>query len=30
MRSEGFSFGFAENVGKFVIFGRDIGKVRNL
>jgi len=30
MRSEGFSFGFAENVDKFVIFGRDIGKVRNL
>jgi len=28
MRSEDFSFGFAENVGKFVILRRDIGKIR--
>ena len=30
MRSENLSFSFAENIGKFVIFGRDIGKVRSL
>jgi len=30
MRSKYFSFGFAENVGKFMIFGRDIKKVRSL
>jgi len=30
MRSEDFSLGFAENVGKFMIFGGDIGKVRSL
>jgi len=29
MRSEDFSFSFAENVGKFMILGRDIGKVRS-
>jgi len=29
MRSKDFSFGFAENVGKFMIFGRDIRKVRS-
>jgi len=29
MRSEDFSFGFAENVGKFVILRRNIGKVRS-
>jgi len=27
MRSEDFSFGFTENIGKFVILRRDIGKV---
>ena len=27
MRSEDFSFGFAEHVGKF---GKDIGKIRDL
>jgi len=30
MRSENFSLGFAENVGKFMILGGDIGKVRSL
>ena len=30
IRSEGFSFGFAENISKFVILRRDIGKVRSL
>jgi len=30
MRDKNFSFGFAKNIGKFVIFGRDIGKVRSL
>ena len=30
MRSENFSFGFAENVSEFVILRRDIGKVRSL
>ena len=29
MRSEDFSFSFAENVSEFVILGRDIGKVRS-
>jgi len=29
MRSEDFSFSFAENISKFVIFRRDIGKVRS-
>jgi len=28
MRRENFSFSFAENVGKFVILGRNIGKIR--
>jgi len=30
MRSKDFSFGFAENIGKFMILGRDIGEVRSL
>jgi len=30
MRSKDFNFGFAENVGEFIIFGGDIGKVRSL
>ena len=29
MRRESFSFSFAENIGKFVIFGRNIGEVRS-
>jgi len=29
MREENFSFIFAENVGKFVIFRRDIGEIRS-
>ena len=29
MMSENFSFSFAENVGKFMILRRDIGKVRS-
>ena len=29
MRSEDFSFSFAENVSKFVILRRNIGKVRS-
>jgi len=29
MKSKDFSFSFAENIGKFVILGRDIGKVRS-
>ena len=29
MRSEDFSFSFAENISKFVILGRDIGKIRS-
>ena len=29
MRSEDFSFGFAENVSEFMILGGDIGKVRS-
>jgi len=30
IRNKDFSFGFAENVSKFVIFRGDIGKVRGL
>ena len=29
MRSKNFSFGFTENVNKFMIFGRDIRKIRS-
>jgi len=29
IRRENFSFSFAENISKFVIFGRDIGKIRS-
>ena len=29
MRSEDFSFSFAENISKFVILKRDIGKIRS-
>ena len=29
MRRESFSFSFAENIGKFVILGRNIGEIRN-
>ena len=29
MRSENFSFSFAENVSEFMILGRDIGKIRS-
>ena len=29
MRSKNFSFSFAENVGKFTIFRRDIGEIRS-
>ena len=29
IRRESFSFSFAENVNKFVILRRDIGKIRN-
>ena len=29
MRSENFSFSFAENVGKFMILRRDIGEIRS-
>ncbi len=29
MRSRNFSFSFAENIGKFVIFGRNIGQIRS-
>jgi len=29
MRSENFSFSFAENIGKFVILGRDIREIRS-
>ena len=29
VRSKDFSFNFAENIGKFVILGRNIGKIRN-
>ena len=27
MRSENFSFSFTENVGEFIILGRDIGEI---
>jgi len=30
MRSKDFSFAFAKNIGKFMILGRDIEKVRSL
>ena len=30
IRSEDFSLGFAENISKFVILRRNIGKVRSL
>ena len=30
MKSEYFSFGFAENIRKFIIFRRDIGKIGSL
>ena len=29
MRSEDFSFGFAEKVSKFMIFKEDIGKIQS-
>ena len=29
MRRENFSFSFAENVGKFMILGRDIREIRS-
>jgi len=29
MRSENFSFSFAENVGKFIILRRNIGQIRS-
>ena len=29
MRSKDFNFSFAENVSKFIILGRDIGKIRS-
>ena len=29
MRSENFSFSFAENIGKFMILRRDIGEIRS-
>jgi len=29
MRSENFSFTFAENVGEFMILGKDIRKIRS-
>ena len=29
MRRKSFSFSFAENVGKFMIFRRDIGEIRS-
>ena len=29
MRSKNFNFSFAENVSKFIILGRDIGKIRS-
>ena len=29
MRSEDFSFSFAENIGKFMILRRNIGKIRS-
>ena len=30
MRSKNFSFGFAENIGKFIILRRDIRNIRSL
>jgi len=29
MRRESFSFSFVENIGKFMILGRDIGEIRS-
>jgi len=29
MRRESFSFRFAENIGKFVILGRNVGQIRS-
>ena len=29
MRRENFSFSFAENIGKFVILGRNVGQIRS-
>ena len=29
MRRESFSFSFAENVGKFMILGRNVGQIRS-
>ena len=29
IKSKDFSFSFAKNVGKFMILGRDIGKIRS-
>ena len=29
MRRESFSFSFAENIGKFMILGRNIGQIRS-
>jgi len=29
MRRENFSFSFAENVGKFMILGRNVGQIRS-
>ena len=29
MRSKNISFSFAKNIGKFMILGRDIGKIRS-
>jgi len=29
MKSKNFSFNFAENIGKFMILRRDIGKIRS-
>ena len=29
MRRESFSFSFAENIGKFVILGRNVGQIRS-
>jgi len=29
IKSENFSFSFAENVSKFMVLGRDIGKIRS-
>jgi len=30
IRSKNFSFGFAKNISKFMILGRDIRKIRSL